>query len=153
MVEFLSRSVRRPSVLPSVALALALTPALAATAHAASPVLLGTADSFALLAGSTITNTGSTTITGDIGLCCTGVATPGFGSVTQPGGAQYTRAPGTPAATAQDDLDIAYDDAAGRAVTATLPVDLSLVRHARDPAAARRLRVHRRTGRCRSTRA
>jgi len=78
-----------------------------------------------LLAGSTITNTGPTTITGDIGLCCTGTATTGFGSLTQPGGTQYSGT-GTVAATAQDDLDTAYGDAAGRPVTRTLQVDLSL---------------------------
>ncbi len=110
-----------------LALAFALTPVLVTSAHAASPasVSLGTADSFALLAGSTITNIGATTIAGDIGLCCTGRATPGFGSVTQTRGA-LTTGPGTPAATAQDDLDIAYGDAAGRAVTNTVGVDLSL---------------------------
>lgn len=111
------------------ALTIGLLPALAATAQAASPVPLGTADSFALLAGSTITNTGATTITGDIGLCCTGVATTGFGpganQVNQTGGAQYIGT-GSVAATAEDDLDIAYADAAGRAVTRTLAVDLSL---------------------------
>jgi hypothetical protein len=125
MVEFLSRSIRRPCVLPSVAVALALAPALTAPAHAASPVGLGTATSFALLAGSTITNTGATAVNGDIGLCCTGLATPGFDTLTQIGGA-LTAGSGTPAATAQDDLDVAYDDAAGRAATATLPVNLSL---------------------------
>jgi hypothetical protein len=109
----------------AVALAFALTPLLAGSASAATPVLLGTADSYALLAGSTITNTGPTTITGDIGLCCTGLATTGFGSVSQPGGAQYI-GPGSPAATAQDDLDIAYADAAAQPVTNTVPTDLSL---------------------------
>lgn len=112
-----------------VALTLALTPAFASSAHAASPVPLGTADSFALLAGSTITNTGPTSITGDIGLCCTGLATPGFGpgadQVTQPGGAQYI-GPGTVAETAQNDLDIAYANAASQPVTNMVPVDLSL---------------------------
>lgn len=110
-------------------LTLGMLPALAGTAQAASPVPLGTADSFALLGGSTITNTGSTTITGDIGLCCTGLATTGFGpganQVTQPGGAVYV-GPGSIAATAQDDLDVAYANAAGQAVTNTVPVDLSL---------------------------
>jgi hypothetical protein len=107
------------------ALALACTPLFAGSALAASPVPLGSADSFALLAGSTITNTGPTTITGDIGLCCTGLATPGFGSVTQPSGAQFV-GPGTVAATAEDDLDIAYGNAAAQAATSTVPVDLSL---------------------------
>lgn len=125
MVEFLNRSARRHFVLPSAVLALALTPMLAGSAQAASPVPLGTADSFALLAGSTITNTGPTTISGDIGLCCTGIATTGFGSVTQPSGSQHAGTGGV-AATAQDDLDIAYANAAGQAITATLPVDLSL---------------------------
>ena len=125
MVEILNRRSRVRRVLVVVALAGLMASALAGNAYAASPVLLGTADSFALLAGSTITNTGPTTITGDIGLCCTGTATTGFGSVTQPGGAQYA-GPSTAAAVAQDDLDIAYGDAAGRPVTRTLPVDLSL---------------------------
>jgi len=112
----------------ALALTLVMTPGLAAAASAASPVPLGTADSFAVLGGSTITNAGSTTITGDIGLCCTGVATTGFGpganQVNQPGGAVYT---GTGvAATAQDDLDIAYANAGGQAVSRTVPVDLSL---------------------------
>jgi hypothetical protein len=108
-----------------VALALALTGLFASSASAASPIPLATADSFALLGGSTITNTGATTVTGDIGLCCSGLATPGFGSLTQPNGAQYV-GPGTIAATAHDDLDIAYANAAGQVVTNTVPVDLSL---------------------------
>ena len=112
-------------VLVAGALVLAVAAALASSARAASPVALGTADSFALLAGSTITNTGPTTITGDIGLCCTGTAMTGFNDVTQPAGARHT-GPNTPAATAQADLDVAYSDAAGRAITRTLPVDLSL---------------------------
>ena len=125
MVEHLGRrSVRRFAITP-MALAVVLTPAFSGSALAASPVPLGTAESFALLAGSTITNTGPSTIDGDIGLCCTGLATPGFGSLTQPGGALYV-GPGTVAATAQDDLDIAYANAAGQAVTNTVPVDLSL---------------------------
>lgn len=104
---------------------LVLSPMLGGSASAASPVPLGTADSFALLAGSTITNTGPTTIGGDIGLCCTGLATPGFGSVTQSSGSLYVGT-GTPAATAQDDLDIAYGHAAAQPATSTLGVDLSL---------------------------
>ena len=126
MVDHLTRSSsRRLRAGSTAALALALTAVLAAAASAASPVPLGTADSFGLLAGSTITNTGPTTITGDIGLCCTGLATPGFGSVTQPRGALYV-GPGTLAATAQNDLDVAYANAASQPVTNTVAVDLSL---------------------------
>jgi hypothetical protein len=119
-----SSRLRAGGIVGGAALAFALTSVLASSAHAALPVPLGTADSFALLAGSTITNTGSTSITGDIGLCCTGVATTGFGpganQVTQPGGTQYV-GPGSVAATAQDDLDIAYANAAGQSVTNTVP--------------------------------
>lgn len=119
-----ARSSRRRN-LRALALGLAFMPFGASGAFGASPVPLGTAESFALLGGSTITNTGPTTITGDIGLCCTGLATPGFGSLTQPAGARYV-GPGTLAATAQNDLDIAYANAAGQAATNTVPVDLSL---------------------------
>lgn len=120
----------------ALALALAMSPALAGNARAASPVALGTADSFAVLAGSTITNTGPSTIFGDIGLCCSGVAFAGFGpgadQVNQPSGAQYAGT-GTVAATAQDDLDIAYFNAGGQAITRTVPVDLSLTGTPADP--------------------
>ena len=125
MAGIRDRRSRRRTVLPALLGTLTLTIALAGSAPAASPVPLGTANSFALLAGSTITNTGSTTIAGDIGLCCTGVAVTGFGSVTQTGGAQHI-GPGSVAATAQNDLDIAYANAAGQPVARTLPVDLSL---------------------------
>ncbi len=125
MVAILNRRSRVRRALVVLALAGPMASALAGNAYAASPVALGSADSFALLAGSTITNTGPTTITGDIGLCCTGTAFTGFGSVTQPGGARYAGL-GTAAEVAQNDLDTAYDDAAGRPVTRTLPVDLSL---------------------------
>ena len=56
-------------------LALAL---LASTALAAQPpVGLGTADSYALLAGETVTNTGPSTINGDLGVT-PGAAVTGF---------------------------------------------------------------------------
>jgi hypothetical protein len=123
------RRVRDGRSVALTALTLGAVGVLAGSAQAAAPVSLATADSYALLAGSTVTNIGATTVTGDIGLCCTGLATTGFGpganQVIQTLGAQLI-GPGSVAATAQDDLDIAYFDAAGRAVTNTVPVDLSL---------------------------
>jgi type VI secretion system secreted protein VgrG len=60
-------------------------------ASAADPVGLGTAESFAVLAGSGITNTGPTTITGDVGTFPTPTET-GFSSVSVPAGAAVTQA-------------------------------------------------------------
>jgi len=81
------------------------------------PVGLGTADSFAVLAGSTVTNTGPSTINGDLGVN-PGTAITGF----PPGTVNGTiHAADAVSAQAQSDLTIAYDDAAGR----TPPVAVS----------------------------
>ena len=74
------------------------------------PIVLGTSGAFAVLAGSTVTNTGPTLVTGDLGVW-PGTAITGF----PPGiliGTQYAGV--TPAMTAQGDLTVAYNDAAGR---------------------------------------
>jgi hypothetical protein len=84
-------------------------PALAAVA----PVGLGTAGGYAVLAYSTVTNTGPTTITGDVGLH-PGSAVTGFGSVTLHG-TQHV-ADGA-ALQAKNDLVAAYNSAAGRTPT------------------------------------
>lgn len=74
------------------------------------PVNLGTATSFAVLAGTTITNTGSTTITGDIGVS-PGTATTGFPPGVVLG---TTHEDDAVALQAQNGLTAAYTDAAGR---------------------------------------
>ncbi len=89
-------------------------------AWAATTVPLGTADSFAILAGETITNTGPTSVTGDIGLH-PGSAVTGFVDVTQDGSLHI--ADGV-ALQAKDDLTIAYNDAAGQTPVTTVPTEL-----------------------------
>ncbi|MET9438400.1 ice-binding family protein [Streptomyces sp. NPDC006551] len=85
----------------------------------ATPVPLGTAADFAVLAGSEITNTGPSVITGDIGVH-PGTAISGF----PPGlviGEQHSA--DEVAAQAKTDLVAAYDDAAGQDTDAALPPD------------------------------
>ena len=94
---------------------------LTASAHAAS-VGLGTADSFAVLAGSTVTNTGPTVISGNLGVM-PGTAVTGFPPGTVTGGTIH--AGGAVALQAQSDLTTAYNDAAGRSSTATISADLA----------------------------
>jgi hypothetical protein len=84
-------------------------PALAAVAT----VGLGTAGNFAVVAHETITNTGPTTITGDVGLN-PGTSVTGFGSVTLHGTQQVANGP---ALQAMNDVITAYTNAAGRTPT------------------------------------
>jgi ice-binding like protein len=99
-------------------LALLLSLGLASTTLAAQPpVGLGTADSFAVLAGSAITNTGPSTINGDLGVS-PGTAISGFPPGTVNG---TVHAADAVAGQAKTDLTTAYNDAAGR----TPPVSVS----------------------------
>jgi hypothetical protein len=99
-----------------------LLTALSLGLQAQTPVVLNSAGSFAVLGGSTVTNTGATVVTGNLGLS-PGSAVTGFppgivtGGVTSIGG---------PAATGQGDLTTAYNDAAGRPCPGgnTLPGDI-----------------------------
>ena len=104
----------------TIGLAAFLASVLAGTALAATAPNLGTADSFAVLAGTTITNTGSTTITGDVGLH-PGDAITGFASVTL-NGAQHIG--DAVASGAKDDLVGAYNDAAGATPVNNVPTEL-----------------------------
>jgi len=78
-------------------------------------VALGSAAGFAVLAGSTVTNTGATTVTGDLGLS-PGTAVTGFPPGTVVG---TIHAGDSTAAGAIADLTTAYNDAAGRTLCPT----------------------------------
>jgi hypothetical protein len=87
-----------------------------AFAKSDNSVNLGTAGSYAVLAGSTVTNTGSSVLTGNLGVSA-GCAVTGF----PPGSVSGTiNACNGPAAQAQRDLTTAYNVAMGLARTATL---------------------------------
>jgi uncharacterized repeat protein (TIGR01451 family)/LPXTG-motif cell wall-anchored protein len=99
--------------------------AVPATSMAAQPTVgLGTTSSFAVLAGSTITNTGPTTINGsaggDVGLY-PGTDFPGRADVTLSGAVHLAD---SVASVAKDDLVTAYDDAAGRTPVTTIATEL-----------------------------
>jgi len=92
------------------------TPAYAVEA----PVGLGTVGSYSVLGGETVTNTGPSTLEGDLGVS-PGTAITGFppglaGGATHKGDAVALQA--------QSDLVIAYDDAASRALTESVAGDL-----------------------------
>jgi hypothetical protein len=91
--------------------------AMAATAT----VNLGTSSAYAVLAGSTITNTGATTVAGDIGLS-PGTAITGFPPGLQLSGT--TNVANGAALGAENDLITASNDAAGRTPFTTVSGDL-----------------------------
>jgi len=101
--------------------ALALLVALPGSAQAATaPVPLGTADSYVVLAGAGITNTGKTTLNGDVGTSPSPAIT-GFNTVTL-NGAKHA-ADGA-AAQAQLDLGTAFTTASNAQPTKAIPVEL-----------------------------
>jgi hypothetical protein len=109
------------------AAALGLLVALPFSAQAAPqpPVGLGTATSFAVLAGSAVTNTGSSVISADLGVS-PGLTPPlvtGFPPGLVNNGTQHAADP--VAAQAQLALTTAYLDAAGRTPTIAVPVELA----------------------------
>jgi uncharacterized repeat protein (TIGR01451 family) len=101
-------------------LSLVLAQTNAALAATAPP--LGVADTFAVLGWSTVTNTGPTIVTGDLGLS-PGLSITGFPPGTVIGGTQII---GGVAATAQADALTAYNNLAGQACLSgyTISADL-----------------------------
>jgi hypothetical protein len=107
----------------ATAAAALLTVGNSANAAIVPTVPLATAANYAVLGGSTVTNTGPTTLNGSLGLS-PGTAITGFppGQVVPPG---VTDATNAAAAQAQSDLTAAYVDAAGRPIDATTTADLA----------------------------
>ncbi|WP_306254347.1 ice-binding family protein [Ornithinimicrobium cryptoxanthini] len=102
-------------------LTLVLTVAMIGPAEAVDRVGLGTATSYAVLAGSTVTNTGPSVINGDLGVS-PGTAITGF----PPGQINgEVHAADAVANVAKNDLATAYNDAAGRATDVTVTADLA----------------------------
>jgi len=97
----------------AIAIAIFSQSAIAATA----PVGLGTAGSYAVLAGSTVTNTGPSVISGNLGVS-PGTAVTGFPPGTVNSGTIH--AADAAAGDAQADLTTAYNDAAGRVKSASI---------------------------------
>jgi hypothetical protein len=89
-------------------------------ASAAPPIGLGTANSFAVLAGSGITNSGSTTINGNIGTFPTPAIT-GYGSITHTG---TNHADDNVTQGAKNDIVTAYNQAAGAASPTAVATEL-----------------------------
>lgn len=88
----------------------------AAAPHAMGGSILGTAESFSVLAGSSVNNTGHVVVTGDLGVWPSAADT-----VFPPGIAMgATHIGNATAQQAQADSLIAYNDLAGRATTRTL---------------------------------
>ncbi len=114
------RSPPRAVVLMALTLLMALAIPLSRAGAAQPPVGLGTADSYAVLAGSAATNTGPSTIGGDLGVG-PGSALTGVPPATVNGTVHVAD---SVAGQAQSDLTIAYDDAAGRTPALAMSGDL-----------------------------
>jgi len=101
-----------------VSVAALLSASVSAGSLAPAAPSLGRARSFAVLGSSTVTNTGATKITGDVGVSSPGVSVTGFPPGTIAGGAQHV---GDPAANqAEHDAQTAYAALAGQACNTPL---------------------------------
>jgi hypothetical protein len=123
----LSRGWCNPRGFSSLALGIvviAAMPALIATqfelSDSPSLVSLGTAGNYAILAGTAVTNSGLTQITGNLGVS-PGTVLTGFPPGTISGSQDVANAA---AQQAQSDLTAAFSDAAGRTPTASVTGDI-----------------------------
>lgn len=114
----ITTTVRRFAVLAGM-LALLGAAGIPAASAAQAPVGLGTAAPFAVLAGTTVTNTGPSVISGELGVS-PGKAVTGF----PPGTSGVQHKGDAVARQAQKDLVTAYNDAAGRTPVHTVSADL-----------------------------
>lgn len=105
------------------AVALITSLALASGSQAATSVGLGTADSFAVLAGAGVTNVGPSVINGDLGTSPTPAVT-GFGGAPNGTVNGAIHQADALAAQAQADLTTAYNNAAGQGPVNTLATEL-----------------------------
>lgn len=112
---------RATTVLMVVLLGIMMITPATVFAAGGDPIDFGSAESFAVLAHSTITNIGDTTIEGDVGLY-SGTSITGFETVTLVGGTIHLTDP--TAQQAKVDLLVAYNEAAGRTTTEVLSADL-----------------------------
>ncbi|MEI8199951.1 MAG: ice-binding family protein [Eubacteriales bacterium] len=117
-----SKKIRCASLLVTLSLIFLALPSSVMAAQA--PVNLGTTSSFAVLAGTTITNIGTSTINGDaggnVGLF-PGSDFTGLETITISGAVHLNDAV---ASVAQNDLVIAYNDAAGRTPVTRIAAEL-----------------------------
>src|SRR5665647_2644044 len=120
-MKTLSKTRLMPLLLTLLLVVMMAVSAMPAVSMAAQPAVdLGTTESFAVLAGSAITNTGPTTINGDVGMH-PGTAFTGQANVTMNGALHLTDAV---ASGAKDDLVTAYNDAAGRTPVTRISTEL-----------------------------
>lgn len=110
----------RASLVAAVFLIPIMLVSLTGSAQAATAVSLGTADSFVVLAGSGITNTGPTTLNGDMGTYPTLTIT-GSSTITMNG---TNHAGDAVTQGAKTDLVTAYNSAAGQTPATTVSGDL-----------------------------
>jgi hypothetical protein len=115
-------SIRHTSVIALGAVLALGVASLGAVSAAPSPVGLGTAASYAVLAGTTVTNTGPSTVRGNLGVS-PGTAVTGFPPGTVSNGTIH--AADANALSAQAAVVTAYNAAAGLASTGAISADLA----------------------------